>query len=188
VAELVRDHALQLIAVEAFERAACDRDGGVGRVETGGERVDAGLVLQHVDLGHRHAGGERHLLDDVVQAPLQRVLLEAGDALAAERHRHRAAAAAQAAQPPQRGQPDEGRVAIAVTTKPAGSTLALGSWPSGVMATEDHGQRQRHRQRHRPAAIANAPSSQRDCWRAAAWRPKKSMPRLRARASAALRS
>ena len=51
VAELVRDDALQFVARERFHRAARDADHGIGRRETGGERVHAGLVVHHVHGG-----------------------------------------------------------------------------------------------------------------------------------------
>ena len=67
VAELVGDHALQLVAIEVHERAAGDRDRRVRRAVARRECVDPRLALEHVDLRHRHAGGDRHLLDDVAQ-------------------------------------------------------------------------------------------------------------------------
>ena len=74
VAELVRDDALQLVAVELLAAqprvtaTAASAGGPAGR-----EGVDAVLVRQHVDLGHRHAGGDRHLLDHVAQPAQLRV-------------------------------------------------------------------------------------------------------------------
>ena len=43
MAELVRDHALQLIAVQGVERTLRHGDGGIGRRMPCGERVDAAL-------------------------------------------------------------------------------------------------------------------------------------------------
>ena len=91
VAELVRDHALQLVAVEVDERAARDRDRGVRGAVAGREGVDPRLALEHVHLGHRHAGGDRDLLDDVAQPPLERVGRVGADARAAELLGHLAA-------------------------------------------------------------------------------------------------
>ncbi len=71
VAELVRDHALQLGAVEVLERAACDGDRGIAARAAGRERVDARFLLENVDLRNRQPGGERHLLDDVDETPLR---------------------------------------------------------------------------------------------------------------------
>jgi hypothetical protein len=51
VAELVADDALQFVAGELFERAAGDGDDGVARGEAGGEGVERGLVVEHVDGG-----------------------------------------------------------------------------------------------------------------------------------------
>ena len=92
VAELVRDHALQLVAVEVDQRAARDGDRGVRRAVARREGVDPRLALEHVHLGHRHAGGDRDLLDDVAQPPLERVGRVGADARAAELLRHLAAA------------------------------------------------------------------------------------------------
>ena len=67
VRHLVGDDALELLAVEALEQPARDGDGGVLRVAPGGEGVGRGLVD---DVHRRHlrqAGGDRHLLDDVVE-------------------------------------------------------------------------------------------------------------------------
>src|SRR5690606_38547480 len=55
VAEFVGDHALQFIAGEFVERAACDSHGGIAGGEAGGKRIESGLVLQDVDRGHRNA-------------------------------------------------------------------------------------------------------------------------------------
>ena len=60
-----------------------------GRV-AGGEGVDAGLVLQHVHLRHRHAGGDGHLLDHVAQPPQRQVGGVRRHRRAAELQRHRA--------------------------------------------------------------------------------------------------
>ena len=73
VAELVRDDALQLVAVEFVERAARDGDDGVARGEAGSEGVEAGLVVHHVDGRHGHARGDGHFLDDVEQAAFAEV-------------------------------------------------------------------------------------------------------------------
>jgi hypothetical protein len=107
VAELVRDDALQLVAVEPLERAVRDRDRGVGGREPGGERVDALLAGQHVHLGHRRAGRDRHLLDDVPQPAQPGVGGVLGHVHATERLRDLAATAALERQrPEERGQPD----------------------------------------------------------------------------------
>ena len=73
VAELVCDHALKFVPVEKLERAAGDGDGRIGRRVTCRERVDTALFLEHEDIGHRHPGSDRHLLDDIVQPLAQRV-------------------------------------------------------------------------------------------------------------------
>ena len=49
VTELMRDHALQLIAAEFLHRATRDRHDRIAGRETGGERVQAGLGVEHVN-------------------------------------------------------------------------------------------------------------------------------------------
>ena len=80
----MRDDALQLVAVQVHQRAPGDGDRGVRRAVAGRKGVDAGLALQYVDLRHRHARGDRHLLDDVAQALLERVRRVGADPRAAE--------------------------------------------------------------------------------------------------------
>ncbi len=93
VTDLVRDDALQLGSFEMLERAACHGDGGIAGRETGRKRVDARFLLEDVDLRNGQAGRQRHLLDDVDEAALERVVAFAGDARAAEHPRDMAAAA-----------------------------------------------------------------------------------------------
>ncbi|HQF39720.1 MAG TPA: hypothetical protein PK322_11430 [Opitutaceae bacterium] len=95
VAELVGDDTLELVAREFFETAAGDGDGGVAGREAGGEGVEAGLVLEHEDGGHGHAGGDGHLLDDVEQAALAGIGGTGDDLAAAGEGGHGAATAAQ---------------------------------------------------------------------------------------------
>ena len=64
VRHLVGDHALQLVPVHRLQEARRDRDGCVGRVAAGRERVRVGLV-DEVHARHRLAGGDRHLRDHV---------------------------------------------------------------------------------------------------------------------------
>src|SRR5215211_193071 len=64
VGHLVRDDALELVPVELVQEAGGHGDGGVLRVATRGEGVGGGIV-DNVDLRHRKARGQRHLLDDV---------------------------------------------------------------------------------------------------------------------------
>ena len=73
MAELVGDDALQLVAIELLQRTAGDGDGGIGGGVAGGEGVDPRFTLQHVDIGHRHARGQRHLLHHVAQSLPQRI-------------------------------------------------------------------------------------------------------------------
>ena len=64
VRQLVADDALELLAVELLEQAGRDRHGRVLRIAPGGEGVGRGVV-DDVDPGHRHVGGDGHLADDV---------------------------------------------------------------------------------------------------------------------------
>src|SRR6185312_12838066 len=62
---------------------------------TGGKGVDAVFLLQDVDLRHRHAGSDGHLLDHVVQALAFEIGRVAPDAHTTERARHDATTLAQ---------------------------------------------------------------------------------------------
>jgi hypothetical protein len=95
VAELMGDHTLQLLAVQGIESALCDGDGRVGRRMPRGKGIDAGFVLEHVDLGHRHAGGDRHFLDHVAQSAALEILRVRIEPHATEREGDDAAARAQ---------------------------------------------------------------------------------------------
>ena len=65
VADLVGQHAAQLVPVEHLEDALGDGDGGVLGVAAGGERVGLHLGAD-VELRHRHAGLLGQLADDRV--------------------------------------------------------------------------------------------------------------------------
>ncbi len=65
VTELVGDDTLEFVARQLVEGAARDGDGRVGGVEAGGEGIEARLLVENVDRGHRDAGGDGHFLDDV---------------------------------------------------------------------------------------------------------------------------
>ena len=93
--ELVPDDSLQLIPAETIERALRDGDRRICRTMASGECIDAGLLLEHIHLGHRHARGDRHLLHDIEKPlPLQvRCIARYRDAT--QRARHDATAAAQ---------------------------------------------------------------------------------------------
>src|SRR5919199_4264944 len=64
VGHLVRDDALQFVPVQLLEQARGYGYGGVLRAAARGEGV-GGRVLDDVDLRHRQAAGDGHLLDDV---------------------------------------------------------------------------------------------------------------------------
>ncbi len=166
VAELVRHHALQLVASQQRRRAARHGDGGIGGRIAGGERVDAVLVLEHVDLGHGDARGDRHLLDHVVQAAQRRIARVALDARAAERARHHAAAGAQRQRLEQAGAADDGQHDDR-GERPA----ALRAKPADPSAPQHA--RRRSRRPPRPPAPRDTrkpSSSQRVVRRAASWR------------------
>ena len=69
------NHTLQLVAIEQPKAAARDADRHVALRVAGGKAVDAALVVQHINLGHRHAGSDGHLLDDVAQLLLVRTII-----------------------------------------------------------------------------------------------------------------
>ena len=70
----MRDDTLKLIAIKQFQRTARHGDSCVAWRKPGRKRVDAAFLLEHVDLRHRHARRDRHLLYHISQAPTQRVL------------------------------------------------------------------------------------------------------------------
>ena len=92
VAELVGHHALQLVTVEIVEASARDADHRVARLVSGGEGVDARLVLHYIDRRHRRAGSQRDFLDHVQQPPLVQVAGLGVDEPSAHHERHRLAA------------------------------------------------------------------------------------------------
>ena len=108
VAELVPDDRLQLVAAEEIQRAPGDGDGGVLRRVARGEGVDARLVVHHVHARHRHAGGERHLLDDVEQAAFAEVARARENFAPLHRLRHGRAALRELGRLDERGDADEG--------------------------------------------------------------------------------
>ena len=67
VAHLVRDDALQFLAIQRIEQPARDRDRRVPRTAAGRERVRI-RVGHDVDGRPRQAGRDRHLVDDVLAA------------------------------------------------------------------------------------------------------------------------
>ena len=95
VAEFVRDHALQLIAIEVVDGAPVDADHGIGGGESGGERVDARFAIQQEHGGHGHARGQRHFLHHVQQPLLGQVVRVGVDAPPAQHVGHSLAALTQ---------------------------------------------------------------------------------------------
>ena len=95
MAELVRDHALQFFAVELVQATLGHRDRRIRRRIAGGEGVDRRFAFEHVDLGHRHAGGDGDFLDHVAQALVREIGCGRLDEGGTELARDHAAAAAQ---------------------------------------------------------------------------------------------
>ena len=162
VAELVRDHTLEFVAIQALNRATRDGDGRVGRRVPRSERVDRRFVLENVHLGHRHTRRDRHLLHDVVQALQPRILGVALDSHTAERRRDGPAAIPQLHRAKRAGAPDDEQPEQRSSRREAGVAGGPCSL-RGPLAEEDHdqnGQRtddQRDRERERddqPACAA----------------------------------
>ena len=108
VAELVCDHTLQFGAIELLQGSPGDRHRGVrGRV-AGGECVDAGFLLKHVNLGHRHTRSQRDFLDHVAQTAPVDIPRVGLDQRAAKLPRDLATARPQAGRLEQAGQADNG--------------------------------------------------------------------------------
>ena len=108
VTELVRNDALQLVAVQLLEGSARHGHRGIGGGIARGEGVDSRFLLQDVDLRDRHTGRQGDLLDHVDQAPAQGIPAVRIDEGAAEATRDLAAAPAQGERLGQAGEPDEG--------------------------------------------------------------------------------
>ena len=92
VAEFVTDDALQLIAGKQPHAAARHADGGITRGMTGGKGVDAGFVLQEINLRDGNTGGDGHLFHDVQELALIRFDRVRIDQAAIQHLRDRAAA------------------------------------------------------------------------------------------------
>ena len=69
---LVRDHSLELLAVQGVDRSACHGDRRAGRSGPRGEGVGVGIG-DDPDGGLGEPGRDRHLLDDVVERALCRI-------------------------------------------------------------------------------------------------------------------
>ena len=89
------DDALQLVAAQGFQRASRHRHHAIRRIPSRRKGVDPPLGVHDVDRRHAHAGGDRHLLDDVEQAPLERLARRRLDAARADHLGHRRPAAAE---------------------------------------------------------------------------------------------
>src|SRR5437868_5471123 len=90
--EFVGDHALQLLPLQALDRAASNSDHGILLVQTGRKRIDARFVFQKIDLWDPQTSGNRQLLDDVDEPLSGGIGAVGGDSRAAERSRHPSAA------------------------------------------------------------------------------------------------
>ena len=107
MAELVGDNTLQFVATEGFQAAARDGDGGVAGRKAGGKGIETLFLLEHINLGHRHTGGDRHFFNHIVQSPAQRVLGVGCYLGAAQPACHLAAAGAETGDTKQAGQTDK---------------------------------------------------------------------------------
>ena len=74
VAEFMCDDALQFITLKQFKRATCDGDRRVAWRKACRKRIDAAFFFEHVDFRNGHARCDCHLLNDIAQAPPQRIL------------------------------------------------------------------------------------------------------------------
>ena len=68
--ELMRNHPLQLIALQVGDGPPGDADHRIRRCKPGGKGVDAALGVQHKHRRYWHAGGQGDLVDDVEAAAL----------------------------------------------------------------------------------------------------------------------
>ena len=97
---------LKLRAAQRPQRAPGDGDRRIGGRIARSKGIDAVLLLEHIDLGHRNTRCDGHLLDHVAQ-PLQlRIPGVRIDHDTAEPARDRPAAVAQGEDPKEAGQPD----------------------------------------------------------------------------------
>ena len=147
VAELVGDDALQLVAIEPVQRATGYRDHRIRGGVAGGERIDAGLMFQHVELGHRHAGGDGDFLHHVAQATQGRIVGVLGHQRAAHLLGHRLAATAQAGDAVQRTQRDHAQRGHAGEQHHAGG---LGDQPHHHVHRQHDAEHRQREQQHQP--------------------------------------
>ncbi len=155
VAQLVGHHPLELVAVELIQGPAGDGDGRVRRAVAGGQGIDAGFVLQDVDLRDRHPRGQGHFLDQIAQAPLAGVRRARVQGGAAQFLGHLAAAGPQpgAAPPGRRDDQGQGQGAgpghhtqVYVCRMPAQGSV---SPPEQGQQTQGQGIHQGHHRHHR---------------------------------------
>ena len=104
----MRDHALQFVAAEFLHRAAGNGHDGVAGREPGGECIQSGFSVEYIDGGDRHAGGDRHFLDDIEEAALMQIRGVGIQAAASDAFRHRGAAGAELRPFVERSQSDHG--------------------------------------------------------------------------------
>ena len=97
MAELVANDALQLVARQLRDATARDTHGGIAGGVPCSEGVNALLMVEHVNFGHRHTGGDGHLLDDVEKLAFVRVARAGIHLTAAHGFSHHPAAAGELA-------------------------------------------------------------------------------------------
>ncbi len=85
----MRDDTLKLVLAQLLDRTAGHADHRVGGVVSSRERVDPGLLVEHVDGWHGRPRRDRHLFDHVEHATLQEVGARRKDAPSTEPGRDR---------------------------------------------------------------------------------------------------
>ena len=150
--ELMRDDALQLRPIESLQGTLCDGHRCVGRSKPGRERVDGLLLLQDEDLRRRRAGGDRHLLDNINQAPAQGVPRVCRDRCAPKHMCDLTAASRQGCDTEETGQEDKTRCDDGDTEQqgPVGDQRRqLEASAGGLVRIGEQCQQSGHEKRHR---------------------------------------
>ena len=144
VAELVRDHALQLIAAQGFDRSTRDADDRIGWRVTGRKGVDAQL-LQHIDRRHRRTGCDCHLLHHVENFLLREIIATGNQQLALQQFGDTGAAPGQAGYLVETAKPHHAENRQRDPQKEA-PIDALKEWDIGRKTLRHHPQHDHHQQ------------------------------------------
>ena len=73
MAELMGDNTLQFTTAEFFQCTAGNGNSRICRRKTSRKSIDAGFLIQHIDLRHRYTGCQCNLFNHVIQTSTQRV-------------------------------------------------------------------------------------------------------------------